>query len=167
MKFFRIVVLAVLLPTLASFTAHKFYVSITKIEFAEEEQTLQIISKIFIDDIEDVLQERYDKTLVLGSETETAKEINFLNKYVLQKFDIQVNGVPMKYEILGHEYENDIIKVYIEIQQVSELNSIIVENKMLMEMFEEQQNIIHVKKGKKRKSLVLDKDNPKGTLNFG
>ncbi|MDC8006062.1 hypothetical protein POV27_18565 [Aureisphaera galaxeae] len=167
MKFFRIAIIALCIPVLASFTAHKFYVSITKIEFAEEEQTLQIISKIFIDDIEDVLQERYDKTLVLGAESEQPKDVLLMNKYVLQKFDVQVNGVPMKYEILGHEYENDILKVYIEIQQVSELNSIMIENKILMDKFEEQQNIIHVKKFKKRKSLVLDKDNPKGTLNFG
>ncbi len=152
---------------MASFTAHKFYVSITKIEFAEEEQSLQIITKIFIDDIEDVLQERYDKDLVLGVESETAADILLLEKYVLQKFDVQVNGIPMKYEILGHEYENDIVKVYIEIPQVSELNSIMIENKILMDMFDEQQNIIHVKRYKKRKSMVLDSDNPKGTLNFG
>ena len=167
MKFLRIALIALLIPVLGSFTDHKFYVSITKIEFAEEEQSLQIITKIFIDDIEDVLQERYDKTLVLGPESETTKEIEFVKKYVLQKFDVEVNKVPMKYEILGHEYENDIIKVYIEVSEISELNSIMVENKMLMELFDEQQNIIHVKKGKKRKSLVLDRDNPKGTLNFG
>ncbi|GAB5400657.1 MAG: hypothetical protein Aureis2KO_22420 [Aureisphaera sp.] len=167
MKFLRIALVALLIPVLTSFTAHKFYVSITKVEFAEEEQSLQIISKIFIDDIEDVLQERYDKNLVLGEGYEKDSDVSLMKKYVLQKLDVQVNGVPMKYEILGHEYENDIVKIYIEILQISELESIMIENKILMDMFEEQQNIIHVKRYKKRKSLVLDRDNPKGTLNFG
>jgi hypothetical protein len=58
------------------------------------------------------------------------------------------------------------VKIYIEIQDVSEVKSISVENKLLMEVFEEQQNIIHFKKNKKRKSMMLDVDNPKGVLNF-
>jgi hypothetical protein len=37
---------------------------------------------------------------------------------------------------------------------------------MLMDLFDKQQNIIHIKRYKQRKSLVLDIDNPKGLLNF-
>jgi hypothetical protein len=36
----------------------------------------------------------------------------------------------------------------------------------LFDTFEDQQNIIHIKTPEKRRSLVLDKENPKGLLNF-
>ena len=166
LKYLRLVFLVVLLPFLVSFTAHKFYVSITKIEFSEEEESVQIITKLFIDDIEDVLQERYSPSISLDIEKETPADARFLKEYVLQKLKVEINGSKAELHYLGHEYDNDVVKTYIEVEGISELKSISVENKMLMEVFEEQQNIIHVKRFKKRKSLVLDRDNPKGLLNF-
>lgn len=166
MNYLRLGMLTLLIPVVLSFTAHKFYVSITKIEYSVEEESLQIINKLFIDDIEDVLQARYSKSVSLDPEKETPTDAEFLREYVLQKLVIEVNGEPVELSYLGHEYENDVVKSYIEVEGVSELKSISVENKMLMELFEEQQNIIHVKRGKKRKSLVLDVDNPNGVLNF-
>lgn len=166
MRLLRGLFLVAILPLVLSFTAHKFYVSITKIEFSQEEQSLQIITKLFIDDIEDVLQERYSPSISLDPEKETPSDANFLKEYVLQKLKIKVNGTPVKLNYLGHEYDNDVVKSYIEVENISELTTIEVENKMLMDLFEEQQNIIHIKRYKKRKSLVLDIDNPKGLLNF-
>ena len=158
--------MVLLLPVFLSSTVHKFYVSITKIEHSVEEESLQIINKMFIDDIEDVLQARYSNSVSLDPEKETPNDAQLLKEYVLQKLIIEVNGSPVELIYLGHEYENDVVKSYIEVQGVSELKNISVENKMLIELFEEQQNIIHVKRSKKRKSLVLDADNPKGLLNF-
>ncbi len=166
LKFLRLVFLLSFVPLIASFTAHKFYVSITKIEFSEEEQSVQIITKLFIDDIEDVLQARYSASISLDIEKETPADADFLKKYVLQKLKIAINGKDVVLDYLGHEYDNDVVKIYMEVEDISELKSIAVENKMLMELFEEQQNIIHVKRFKKRKSLILDLDNPKGLLNF-
>ena len=166
MKFLRISLLLVLLTTTLSFTAHKFYVSITKIEYAEDKESLQIITKLFIDDIEDVLQARYDKTLIMGGESEPEAVGTYLEQYVLQKLEVEVNGTSVEFHYLGHEYDNDVVKTFIEVKGVTELNSITVQNKMLFELFEEQQNIVHIKRYKKRKSLVLDADNPKGLLNF-
>lgn len=166
MKLLRIAIFAALLPLLFAFTAHKFYVSITKIEFSEEAKSLQIINKIFIDDLEDVLQERYNKSVSLNTEKETPQDLEYLKEYILEKMKIEVNGETVKLRYIGHEYDIDVVKTYVEVADISELKSITVENKMMMELFEEQQNIVHIKRFKKRKTLVLDIDNPKGLLNF-
>ncbi|AVI51284.1 hypothetical protein C5O00_08890 [Pukyongia salina] len=166
MKLIKIPVLLLLLLLLTSSTAHKFYVSITMIEFVEEKESLQIISKIFTDDIEDALQERYDKSLRLDSNKETKKEEMFLKEYLKKKIHFNVNGKPVNYTYIGREYEIDITKVYLEITGVSQVESLEVSNEVLMELFEEQQNIVHFKNGDSRRSLVLEKEYPKGMLNF-
>ncbi len=166
MKLFRILLLVTLVPLSISFTVHKFYVSTTKIEYAQEEQSLQIINKLFIDDIEDVLQERYSDEIRLGAEGETPKDAELLKNYIMQKLIIEVNGSPVVLNYIGHEYNNEEVKTYLEVNNISELKTITIENKMLTEVFEDQQNIINVKKQKRRRSLMLDKDNPKGVLNF-
>lgn len=166
MNTIRIALILLVLPLITAATDHKFYVSITKIEYVQEKASLQIISKIFIDDIEDVLQQRYDPNVSLATPKETKKEFEFIKKYLSQKIQIKVNGKPVEFTFIGKEYDTDIMKVYLEIENISSLKSLEISNEILMELFEEQQNIIHFKSNDTRRSLILDKDNPKGMLNF-
>ncbi len=166
MKYIKIVFVLLLFPLLMSSTSHKFYVSTTNIEFVKEKKTLQIITKIFTEDVEQALQARYSPSITLDSKKETEKDESYLKKYLLQKIKIEVNGVPVIPIYLGKEYDIDIAKIYLEIENVSELKSIEIENKVLIDMFSEQQNIIHLTTPDSRRSLILDKSNPKGVLNF-
>ncbi len=160
-------ILSVLLISLSSFTIlHKFYVSVTQIEYNQEQKSLQIISRIFIDDIEEVLRKRYDETIELVSEKEETKIDQYLNKYLNQKLTITINGEKMFFKFIGKEYDNDLVLCYLEVENVPPLKMITVSNQILMDFFDEQQNIIHVKKGKKRKSLILEKEKDKGMLKF-
>lgn len=166
MKLFKIALILTLFPIVTATIPHKFYVSTTMIEYVQERQSIQIITKIFIDDVEDVLQQRYDPSVSLASDKETEADANYLKNYILQKLVIKVNGKPAKLDYIGKEYDSDIVKSYIEIVGVSKLNSIEIENKLLMDLFDEQQNIIHIKTENGRRSLMLEKENPKGLLNF-
>ncbi len=166
MKFLKISFLILLFPIMTASTAHKFYVSTTKIEYVKERQVLQIISKIFIDDIEAVLQQRYDPTIELATTKETEQDVETLIEYVMKKIAIEVNNIPVTINYIGREYKMDIVNIYMEVEGISELKKLEVTNKLLIEVFEEQQNIIHFKSKKNRKSLILDKDNPTGMLNF-
>lgn len=167
MKFLKVALLAIVFPLMtASITPHKFYVSTTNIEYVAKKESLQIITKIFIDDIEDVLQERYDSSISIATTKETERDIEYLKKYILQKLKVNVNGKPVKLDYIGREYDIDVANVYVEITGVTELRSIEVKNEVLMDLFEEQQNIIHIKTPEMRRSFILEKNNPKDMLNF-
>ena len=160
------IIVALLFVGLSSFNVHKFYVSVTKVEYNAEAETLQIITKIFIEDVEDVLNERYDTETFLDTKKETERDRELLKEYILKKLKIEVNGQKANLNYLGVSYEDDIVKAFIEITGVKECTSIGVENTALMEKFEDQQNIIHFKVGGKKRSMVLEKENPNGLLNF-
>jgi uncharacterized protein YuzE len=153
-------------PLVSGAPAHKFYVSITKIEYVKEKSSLQIITKIFIDDIEDALQQRYNPSISLDTKKETAAADEDLKKYILQKINIKVNGKAVSLNYIGKEYDTDMVVAYMEVTDVKELKTITIENKILLDVFSEQQNIIHLKTPNSRKSLILDKDEPSGQLNF-
>ncbi len=166
MKIFRIFALLMVFPLISATPAHKFYVSITKIEYVKEKSSLQIITKIFIDDIEDALQQRYNPSISLDTKKETAAADEDLKKYILQKINIKVNGKTVSLNYIGKEYDTDMVVAYMEVTGVKELKTITIENKILLDVFSEQQNIIHLKTPNSRKSLILDKDEPSGQLNF-
>lgn len=162
----RISTLLIILILCSSFiTAHKFYVSVTQIEYIASKQHLQIVSRVFIDDLEDALQARYDTSLVISSEAaETIKPI--VSKYFKKKFTLKINDQTVQYNFLGFEIENDLMLCYLEINDVKELKTITIDNQLLMDQFIEQQNIVHVKKGEVRKSVVLEDEKHKAMLNF-
>jgi len=157
--------IALILP-LSSFVVHKFYVSVTQIEYKEEQHTLQLISRVFIDDIEDLMKKRYDTSIVIDN-TKENKEIDpYLKKYYDQKLKLVVNGKDVSFTFLGKEFEDDLIISYLEVENIPTLDNIKISNEVLMDLFEEQQNIVHVKKGNTRKSLILEKGKSDGLLNF-
>ena len=166
MKFVKIIILLFIFPIVLSSSSHKFYVSTTSIEYVKEKQVLQVIAKIFTEDIEKALQERYNPSITLDSKKESKKDEDFLLKYLLQKIKIKVNGNPVSLNFIGKEYDIDITKVYFEAEDILEVKSIEIENKVLIDMFPEQQNIIHLKTTENRRSIILNRANPKGVLNF-
>ena len=146
--------------------SHKFYVSTTTIEYVKEKDAIQIISKMFVEDLEVILQERYDPSVVLDPKKETEIDLNYLRKYVFQKFKIKINDKQVQLNYIGKEYDIDIVNMYFEIENISVLKSIEIENKILFDKFPEQQNIIHLITPESRKNLILDKNHPNGLLNF-
>lgn len=161
------IVLLLLLIGFSSFKAnHKFYVSVTEIEYNEKSESLQIISRIFIDDLEDLLQTRYDKELRLGNNNESSSVPAYLKKYLNKKFEIELNGKPVEVKYLGKEYEDDMVLLYFEIPKVSSFSEISIKNALLTDMFSEQKNLVHVTYKGITKSLILNKAKQKDLLKF-
>ncbi|MFO8146328.1 MAG: DUF6702 family protein [Gillisia sp.] len=156
-----------LIFSLSSFKkSHKFYVSVTEIEYNEEVQSLQIISRIFTDDLEALLQERYDPTIkLLSSGDEGAVKAN-LKKYLGQKFRVQVNGKPYEVNYLGKEYEDDMTLLYLEVPNVSSVKSVKIKNAILTDLFPEQKNLVHVELKGTTKSLILTGERDEDKLIF-
>ena len=148
------------------FSFHKFYMSVTQIEYVESQQAVQIISRVFIDDIEDVIEERYETNLFLNTEKENINFEQLLEQYIRKKFEVYIDEEKQEYTFIGKEYEEDMLVFYLEIKEVTALRTIRVQNSILMDLFDEQQNIIHVKKGGSRQSLLLSEGESSGVLNF-
>jgi hypothetical protein len=156
------------LPVLSFTGAHKFYVSVTNVEYAEKEESLQIISRIFIDDLEEVLQVRYDLKAELATPEESSRAEAHIEKYFRAKFSVFVNDEQREYVFLGKKYDRDQIICYLEVTGIPNgtLKSVGIRNEILMDLFEEQKNLVHVKIGKLKKSFVLVRESNKGMLNL-
>jgi len=145
-----------LIFSLSSFnTDHKFYVSVTEIEYNGKAQSLQVISRVFIDDFEKLLQTRYDESIRLTKNGDSEKVSGYIKKYLSQKMEVEVDGKPYKLNYIGKEYENDELIFYLEIPGVPEFKKIRIKNSILIDMFSEQKNLVHVEYKGEIKSLIL------------
>lgn len=151
---------------LTSATMHKFYVSVTQVEYVQEQQSVQIISRIFIDDLELALQNRYNKDIKLTEEKESENANVIIEKYFKQKLKISLNGKETTYKFLGKKYENDILYFYFEIEHVKDVKQFQITNQILFDALSDQQNIVKIKAKSEHKNYILTVDNDKALLNF-
>lgn len=165
----KMALLPMVLFLMVSFaTAHKFYVSVTNINYSEDDAAFQITSRIFIDDLDKLLKERYGIEAKLATPNESKVADEYIEKYFRTKFLVELDGEPVNYTFLGKRYDTDVVICYLEISNVnlSETKTMSVQNEILTDLFDEQKNIVHVKWKENKKSFVLIRENNKGMLNL-
>ncbi len=163
MTLLKKLVLLLLIPLMA-FTLHKYYISLSQIDYKAQEKTLQITMRLFTDDVEKTLNANFKKDFKLDTPQELATTNQLITYYLNNHFKVIVNGKPLNIKFLGKEYENDLVYFYIEINDVATIKSIEIENTILMDEFEEQQNIIKLNIGKVLKTMILVRSNDKDLL---
>ena len=165
MSILKKLIFLLIIPLLA-FSAHKYYVSMTKIKYVKEEEAIQITMRFFIDDVEKTLNNRFKKDFKLATTEEDKEADKFINLYIHQKFEVKINNQLIEYTFLGKEYKNDIVFFYLESTDIHNINSIEIKNSMLFEMFEDQQNFIKIYMNDQIKTMVLMRQNDKEMLKF-
>ena len=91
---------------------------------------------------------------------------NYIRKYLKAKMDIKVNTQDKEFEFLGHEYKEDIVYCYLEIENIEDIKTIEIKNQVLFDIYPEQQNILRTKIKGKNKSFILIQEKDKAVLNF-
>lgn len=151
---------------IGSAKAHKYYFSLTDVAYNDKNESLEIITNVFIDDIELELNKKYGVNLLLSTKNQYAKTDSIFELYVNEKLQFSVDDTQRKYNFIGLDYENDLVFIYLEIENIKAPKKFEITNQILLENFDDQQNVVKVKIAKERKSDILNKKNVKTVLNF-
>ncbi|MCF7560546.1 peptidase E [Sabulilitoribacter multivorans] len=166
MNLSKLFVFLFIIPLFAFTSIHKYYVSVTQINYVQEKESLQIISRIFIDDFENLLQEQYDANIILTGNDEPDIANTYIETYLKEKITIKINNHNANVKFIGKEYDGDIMRCYLEVEGVKNINSFEISNQVLFDMFEDQQNIIKTKINSKQKSIILNSKSKNMVLKF-
>ena len=147
-------------------TAHEYYLSVTEINYKAESQSLQLITRVFTDDFENVLRKRFNDDIRLVEDAEVGPVKKMIERYLGQKLQLKINGKEHQLKFLGKKYDNDQVILYIEVENVEPFNEIEITNSILTDLFDDQKNVVHVKVGEVTKSLLLQKARSKESLSF-
>ena len=139
----------------SSFAAHKFYVSVTQIDYVPNKKRIEITSRIFIDDLEKALTKKYKKKPNLTSTNELPEAEEWIKSYLKEKIKISINKKPQTIDYLAKEVEGDVLIVYTKIAISKKINTFEIYNSLLTETFFDQQNIFHTNINSNKKSFLL------------
>lgn len=128
---------------MSSFGLHKFYMGIYQINYAPEKKMLQITTRIFVDDLNKALENKYKKVTHIGTTKETQEDLALMQKYLSEKFRLKINGKFMPMQYLSKEMESDVLICYLNIKGISKIKTLETYNAVLTDWDAEQQNIAH------------------------
>ncbi|WP_396601846.1 DUF6702 family protein [Algibacter sp. R77976] len=166
MKGIKFLIIAIVIPLFAFTSLHKYYISVTHVNYVEEKESIQLISRIFIDDFESALKSNYDETIVLAEENEAGIINTYMDRYLQENIKLKVNNKDVIFNFIGKEYEGDIVKCYLEVQNVKNIKTFYISNSVLFDLQKDQQNIIKTKIYSKNKSVILTSNNLNALLKF-
>ena len=135
-------------------TTHPYYVSTLEIDYRPNRAALQITLRVFTDDWQLMLNTHYDKNLRLDPDTDKEQVVIHSTDYLQQYLELNLNNINVTPIVLGKEYQNDQLVLYLEVTGVAELQTLTVSNRILFAELEGQQNIVRIKTPTKRKSYL-------------
>lgn len=139
---------------------HPVHLSVTEVDYSAKDKTLQITSRIFIDDLELSIRRATgdsDLDLLRPSGTTTDK---LVSEYVLRHLSLKTDGKPLALRYLGHEIEDVAIICYIESATVRKVSVVEVTNSVIHQTHSDQSNIVHLTFNGPVQSARLTLDEP-------
>lgn len=159
--------LLVYLHVMTGSLLHPFHISVLDMEYDEDSKAIEISCRIFLDDLEETLRVYSDEAKLDIMDEASREKIHVeLERYILEKVKISVNGKTAEMNYLGEEIDGDVMWCYIEITKVKKLQSIEVENQLLLDSFDDQMNLVHMKAFGSTKSLKLYQFNEWGEIEY-
>ncbi|MEM9532595.1 MAG: DUF6702 family protein [Pseudomonadota bacterium] len=167
----RRVVLLVLLGLSSSAAAHPLRLSLSEIEYSEDQQLLTISLRLFLMDVREALVFDPESTELKFCQSDEAPHAErLLLEYLNRFFHVKANGETVKLQIkskkLAGEGINTALGILFEYRQNSPLKSLEIKNAVFTDLFFDQSNIVYVHVNGKSRSLMLNKDTPVHELTF-
>jgi hypothetical protein len=146
---------------------HPLHVSVADIVYDEKEKELEIVMRIFIDDLELSIRNQTKKqelNLLAPNGGETTDEL--VSAYLKEHLIISLDSKLQNTKYLGYEIEDLALVCYIQVSNVKKWSNIEVRNDIIMETHDDQSNLVHVTVKGKVLSMRLTKGKPVGKLTF-
>ncbi|WP_445722782.1 DUF6702 family protein [Flavobacterium sp.] len=145
---------------------HKFYVSVTQIDYVAKKNRVEITSRIFIDDLNKVLEKKYNKKIHLASNREIPEAKDLVKSYLKEKMSVSINNKPVEMQFLSTEIDNDVLICYLKVSFSEKITTFGFENSILTEMFSDQQNLLHTDINDEKSSYLLTNSERTAFLKF-
>lgn len=154
------------MPHAEKTSKHPFYIAVTEINLNPSDKTLEVSCKMFADDLEKIIEKNNHTQLDISADKDQRKFESYIPAYVKNHLSIAIDDKGLNLSFLGFEKENESAYCYFQVENISTLKKIDINNSLLHDLTSDQINIIHVIVSGKRQSTKLDYPNKTASFNF-
>ena len=139
---------------------HNFYVSTTSVRYVPNENSFQITTQVFLDDLESALRLYGNENISLTPDVSQVKIDSLIEDYFQKNIIFNAKGEKMNFDFLGKVYKIDVLVAYMELKMDTIVSPLSIKNTILFDYLSDQKNIIHLKLASKRKSFLAVSSKP-------
>jgi hypothetical protein len=145
---------------------HPFYVSVTEMNYNAKSKSLEISCKMFAEDIENILKQKYKLNVSLTDAKQLQQNNKLISDYIFKHLYLNIDSKNASLKFVGFEKESESIYCYFEVDNILSLKRVDVKNSILQDYKEEQINIMHVIFNGTRRSGKSDTASPHASFSF-
>lgn len=135
---------------------HPFFVSMTDINYNDNNQSLEISVRIFTDDFENTLRKQHTGKIDILHPVNQDQMNGYVSAYIQQHLQLKVNDKPVQLHFIGYEEQSESIWSYFEADNVDKINKVSIVNSLLHDFNTNQINMMHIKVKDKEQSNKLN-----------
>ena len=130
------------------------------------DKTLEVSCKMFADDLEQIIEKKNHAELDISADKDKGKFDAYIPAYIKTHLSLSIDGKPATLSYLGFEKEKESAYCYFQVENVSSLKKVDINDSILQDYTSEQINIIHVSVNGKRQSTKLDYPSTSASFSF-
>jgi hypothetical protein len=125
---------------------HPIHVAMTTVEYQPKDEHFTVTFKIFYDDFESIIAEKYGVALNLGKPNQSSDVAEWFQRYLDEHFLLTINdSMPLSLKYESEKINESAIWLYCTIPFTGEIKSVTIQNTVMMDLFYDQTNLVIVK----------------------
>ena len=136
---------------------HDFHFSRTKAHYNPQTQTLQMSMNVFTDDLELAVSNMGHEGFKIDIEPDASTD-SLMSVYILSKYHASHAGQQLEMDWVGYECDYDVTYVYIESEAFAFDSTLLIDQTILMEIFDDQENVLDFESSDIEESHILIRD---------
>jgi hypothetical protein len=145
---------------------HPFYISVTEVNHNAKAKSLEISTKIFFDDLEKDIENESNTSIDIIKPISKEKVDVLIASYLKKHLQVKVNGKLLNLKYLGYQIQEDAAWCYLQVNNISKVSTIEVNNNILYNLHKEQINMLNVIVNGERQSTKLDNPESRAVFKF-
>jgi hypothetical protein len=144
----------VVCPTLVGI--HPVHVSVCNLEYSTRTRDMEIVLKVFRDDFEEIIHARFHQPFRLDSLTDSSR--TYMQVYLDAALQVHVNKkIRIGLELVSKELSEEAVWMTFRGKAPRGVQSITVNNRVLMDLFSDQTNLLIMSIDSKQKGYKLNR----------
>lgn len=135
---------------------HKFYCSIAELEYNAKSKSAEMILHVYPDDWEQAISALHQKKVRMEDADIAATSLPYLQKHIHL---LSPKGKNKPFQLIGVKNAPDMTEIYLEFPLTEGLEGCSLQQKVLLEQFESQVNVVNILSGEQKGNLVFKAGN--------
>jgi len=147
-------------------TGHVFYVSGTKVKWNPQQDRLDLTVRNFTNDLEQAIKAQGGPELRLWTTGQHAESDRFVGGYLTSRIKFRIDGAERPLKYVGKADALDATACFLQIGNVKTVKTVEVENRLLIDLFDDQTNVVQFEIGNEKKFVNLTGKLYRDTVRF-